>query len=89
MNDVIDTIGGIMDLYGKLHKTAYSAGSSTGPIHITIILDDVFLLELAAYGDADHVLDFLHYCRTLTMKQVKLCKVWKHFVIIEFILVQM
>jgi hypothetical protein len=37
----------------------------------TIVIDDVSLLEVAAHGSIDNVLDFLHYSVTLTSEMVK------------------
>jgi len=37
----------------------------------TVMIDDVSLLEVAANGSADDVLDFLHYCVALTSEMVK------------------
>ena len=33
-------------------------------MHVTIMIDDVSLMEVAAYGSSVHVVDFLHYCHT-------------------------
>ena len=38
-----------------------------------IIIDDISLLEVLAEGNKAHVLDFIHYCRTIASnEQVKL-----------------
>lgn len=57
---------GFVELYTKIQRAAEacSRGSSKGSI--TIIIDDLSLLEIPAHGFVDHVLDFLHYCITLT-----------------------
>lgn len=36
----------------------------------TIVIDDISLLEVAAHGSVNDVLDFLHYCATLTSEMV-------------------
>ena len=33
-------------------------------MHVTIMIDDVSLMEVAAYGSSVHVVDFLHYFHT-------------------------
>lgn len=38
---------------------------------VTIIIDDVSLMEVAAKGSTNLVLDFLHYCHTLTSELVR------------------
>ena len=38
---------------------------------ITIMIDDISLMEVAANGSTNHVLDFLHYCHTLTLEFVR------------------
>jgi len=43
---------------------ATRTGENAG--QFTIMLDDVSLLEVAAHGSVDNVLDFLYYCVTLT-----------------------
>ncbi|OVA18207.1 Uncharacterized protein family UPF0405 [Macleaya cordata] len=60
--------GGLVDLYRKIQK-AVEVGSSALPEHkrcITIMIDDISLLEVAANGSSPYVLDFLHYCHSLT-----------------------
>ena len=48
---------------------ATRTGKNAGPF--TIMIDDVSLLEVAAHGSVDNVLDFLYYCVTLTSEMVK------------------
>jgi len=48
---------------------ATRTGENAG--QFTIMLDDVSLLEVAAHGSVDNVLDFLYYCVTLTSEMVK------------------
>ncbi|KAB2026236.1 hypothetical protein ES319_D06G205400v1 [Gossypium barbadense] len=57
--------GGLIALYGKIHKTI-SALPEISWKNVSIIIDDLSLMEVAANGSSDYVLDFLHYCRTLT-----------------------
>ncbi|KAM0875601.1 hypothetical protein ACQ4PT_036712 [Festuca glaucescens] len=56
----------LAQLYNGVRRTveANRAKESTG--RFTVMIDDVSLLEVAANGSADDVLDFLHYCVTLT-----------------------
>ncbi|OMO69459.1 hypothetical protein CCACVL1_19500 [Corchorus capsularis] len=57
--------GGLIALYGKIHETI-SVLPEISRKNVTIIIDDLSLMEVAANGSSDYVLDFLHYCRTLT-----------------------
>ncbi|CAM0872617.1 unnamed protein product [Alopecurus aequalis] len=56
----------LAQLYDGVRRVveANKAKESTG--RFTVMIDDVSLLEVAASGSADDVLDFLHYCVTLT-----------------------
>ncbi|XP_058109969.1 elongator complex protein 6 [Magnolia sinica] len=61
------TEGGLVDLYGKIQKAVeVSASQEYNGGSITVMIDDVSQLEIAAHGSVDHVLDFVHYCHTLT-----------------------
>uniref|UniRef100_A0A0D9Z5L9 Elongator complex protein 6 n=1 Tax=Oryza glumipatula TaxID=40148 RepID=A0A0D9Z5L9_9ORYZ len=53
-------------LYGDIQRAidASRTGDNTG--RFTLMIDDVSLLEVAAGGSVDDVLDFLYYCVTLT-----------------------
>lgn len=57
-------------MYGKIQKII-NALPENHRNHVTIMIDDVSLMEVAAYGSSDHVLDFLHYCHTLTSDVVR------------------
>lgn len=65
--DCPDGSEGLTDLYRKIQKTVEASSS---PEHnrsnITIVIDDVSLLEVATHGSSNYVLDFLHYCHTLS-----------------------
>ncbi|XP_072975185.1 elongator complex protein 6 isoform X1 [Typha angustifolia] len=57
---------GFVELYSKIRRAVQACCSKeykTGSI--TIMIDDISLLEIAAHGSMDVVLDFLHYCVTL------------------------
>ncbi|WOL06895.1 elongator complex protein 6 isoform X1 [Canna indica] len=58
---------GFIGLYNKILRSveASSLRDDKGG-WISIIIDDVSLLEIAAHGSVSHVLDFLQYCTTLT-----------------------
>ncbi|WVZ56519.1 hypothetical protein U9M48_007036 [Paspalum notatum var. saurae] len=43
---------------------ANKTGGNEG--QVTIVVDDISLLEVVAHGSVDDVLDFLHYCLTFT-----------------------
>ncbi|XP_024927109.3 elongator complex protein 6 [Ziziphus jujuba] len=56
---------GLVALYGKIQKVL-SALPQELKKSVTIMIDDVSLMEVAAKCSTDHVLDFVHYCRALT-----------------------
>ncbi|XAR56118.1 hypothetical protein NMG60_11036456 [Bertholletia excelsa] len=60
-----DVKGGLVELYGNIQK-AVAASALPSSRSITIMVDDLSLMEVAANGSSNHVLDFLHYCHTLT-----------------------
>eukprot|EP01018_Ginkgo_biloba_P032601 Gb_24524 [translate_table: standard] len=61
------SVNGLFELYKHIHQALQKCISSERKMGgICIMIDDVSLLEIAAYGSEDHVLDFLHYCRILT-----------------------
>ncbi|KAK9110142.1 hypothetical protein Sjap_018202 [Stephania japonica] len=61
------TKSGLVDLFHKIHKaTEVIASPETKKSCITIMIDDLSLVEVAAHGSSNYVLDFLHYCQTLT-----------------------
>lgn len=39
--------------------------------HVTVMIDDASLLDVAADGASNHVTDFVHYCHTLTSDYVR------------------
>ncbi|KAL4575156.1 hypothetical protein LXL04_021998 [Taraxacum kok-saghyz] len=57
------TEGGLLALYGNIHKAVEFNSLNK---NITIIIDDISLLEVAANGSTKDVLNFMHYCHTLT-----------------------
>ncbi|XP_059457567.1 elongator complex protein 6 [Corylus avellana] len=57
--------GGLVALYGKIEKVVSSLLQENKKC-ITIVVDDLSLMEAAANGFSNYVLDFLHYCHTLT-----------------------
>ncbi|KAL4621337.1 hypothetical protein ACB092_06G219900 [Castanea dentata] len=56
---------GLVALYGKIEKVVTTSFQENKKC-ITIVIDDFSLMEVAANGSTNYVLDFLHYCRTLT-----------------------
>ncbi|XP_015578367.1 elongator complex protein 6 isoform X1 [Ricinus communis] len=56
---------GFITLFGEIQKVICALPENYKN-HVTIMIDDVSLMEVAAYGSSDRVLDFLHYCHTLT-----------------------
>ncbi|CAN8246680.1 unnamed protein product [Cochlearia groenlandica] len=56
----------VAKLFREIQETVRKLRSLTNS-NITVMVDDMSLLEIAATGsNSDHVLDFLHYCHTLT-----------------------
>ncbi|KAM7264574.1 hypothetical protein ACFE04_002257 [Oxalis oulophora] len=55
----------LLALYVKLHKTISDLPPEKRSA-VTIIIDDLSLMEVAANGSTDNVLNFIHYCHTLT-----------------------
>lgn len=65
--DSPDGTEGLIELYHKIQKTIEASFSpEQNRSDITIVIDDVSLLEVATHGSANYVLDFLHYCHTLS-----------------------
>ncbi|TXG49632.1 hypothetical protein EZV62_025507 [Acer yangbiense] len=56
---------GLVSLYEKIRKTI-SLLPEDKKSHVTVMIDDISLMEVAANGASDYVLDFLHYCHALT-----------------------
>lgn len=69
--------GVLVGLYCKIQR-AVDALIQENKKHVTIVIDDISLLEVAANGSSNLVLDFLHYCHTL------LSEVVRPFVLTEF-----
>lgn len=57
---------GLRALYHKIQKAVEMASLSGSNRDIIIMIDDISVMEIAANGSSDDVLDFLHYCHTLT-----------------------
>ncbi|CAM0145170.1 unnamed protein product [Urochloa decumbens] len=53
-------------LYSEIQRVVEVTRAGENAGHFTIMIDDISLLEVAAHGSVDDVLDFLHYCVTLT-----------------------
>ncbi|XP_065871792.1 elongator complex protein 6 [Euphorbia lathyris] len=56
---------GFIKLFGEIQKLIRGLPEKYKK-NATIMIDDVSLMEVAAGGSSDIVLDFLHYCHTLT-----------------------
>ncbi|PIN16724.1 hypothetical protein CDL12_10638 [Handroanthus impetiginosus] len=56
----------LISLYGEVQKAVEASLSHEDKRHITVIIDDVSLMEVDANGSSNLVLDFLHYCYSLT-----------------------
>ncbi|XP_010556478.1 PREDICTED: elongator complex protein 6 isoform X2 [Tarenaya hassleriana] len=72
-----DNVGGLAKLYREIQETVARLCSARNG-SITIMVDDISLLEVAANGNSDHVLDFLHYCHSLTSESNCLLVVLNH-----------
>lgn len=62
--------GVLVGLYCKIQRAVHALIQENKK-HITIVIDDISLLEVAANGSSNHVLDFLHYCHTLLSEVVR------------------
>ncbi|XP_015690565.1 elongator complex protein 6 isoform X1 [Oryza brachyantha] len=62
-----------VQLYGDIQRVMDANRAGDNADRFTLMIDDVSLLEVAAHGSVDVVLDFLHYCVTLTSEMVKNC----------------
>lgn len=79
--------GGFTALYWKIQNTI-CALPENNKNHATIMIDDMSLMEVAAHGSSDHVLDFMHYCHTLTSELVRqFCDYSFHLPRIKFLCV--
>ncbi|KAF9592175.1 hypothetical protein IFM89_012669 [Coptis chinensis] len=59
--------GGLVELYQKIRKAVEVISSHKhNRSDITIMIDDISLMEVAACASFNYVSDFLHYCHTLT-----------------------
>lgn len=56
----------ILGLYGEVQKMVESSLLAEGNKDITIMIDDVSLIEVAVNGESNLVLDFIRYCYSLT-----------------------
>ncbi|KAL6586516.1 hypothetical protein OROMI_001504 [Orobanche minor] len=56
----------VISLYGRVHKAVELCLSDEVGRHVTLIIDDISLMEVDANGSSNLVLDFLHYCNSLT-----------------------
>lgn len=62
--------GGLVLLYEQILKTICGLPGDKKD-YVTIMMDDISLVEVAANGGSDYVLDFLHYCHSLTSEFVR------------------
>lgn len=62
----------LVALYGKIRKAVEAnALAKDNKNCVTVMIDDISLMEVVASGSSNHVLDFLHYCHTLTSEFVR------------------
>jgi hypothetical protein len=65
-----DNVSAVAKLFREIQETVRKLQSVTSG-NITVMVDDMSLLEIATTGsNSDHVLDFLHYCHTLSSESV-------------------
>ncbi|XP_010455406.1 PREDICTED: elongator complex protein 6-like [Camelina sativa] len=63
---VEDNVSAVAKLFREIQETVRKL-QSVASGNITVMVDDMSLLEIATTGsNSDHVLDFLHYCHTLS-----------------------
>ncbi|KAG9144086.1 hypothetical protein Leryth_013741 [Lithospermum erythrorhizon] len=55
-----------MALYGKVHKALEICCVPDTKTKVLLVIDDISLMEVATNGSSNQVLDFLHYCHSLT-----------------------
>ncbi|XP_023636864.1 elongator complex protein 6 isoform X1 [Capsella rubella] len=61
-----DNVSAVAKLFREIQDAVRKLQSVTSG-NITVMVDDMSLLEIATTGsNSDHVLDFLHYCHTLS-----------------------
>ncbi|KAJ1297659.1 hypothetical protein BS78_01G393900 [Paspalum vaginatum] len=53
-------------LYSEIQRVVEANNTGENEGQVTIVVHDISLLEVVAHGSVDDVLDFLHYCFTLT-----------------------
>ncbi|CAH2070852.1 unnamed protein product [Thlaspi arvense] len=64
--EIEDNVSAVAKLFREIQETVRKLRSLTNS-NITVMVDDMSLLEIAATGsNSDRVLDFLHYCHSLT-----------------------
>ncbi|KAL6545297.1 hypothetical protein OROGR_009171 [Orobanche gracilis] len=56
----------VISLYGRVQKAVELCLSDEDGRHVTFIIDDISLIEVDANGSSNLVLDFIHYCNSLT-----------------------
>ncbi|KAG0481217.1 hypothetical protein HPP92_011722 [Vanilla planifolia] len=72
MNATVDTKEnavelGLHELYSKIQRAVeVHSLKDNSKGHISLVIDDLSVLEIVTHGSTDLVLDFLHYCITLT-----------------------
>ncbi|GER32762.1 elongator complex protein 6 [Striga asiatica] len=54
-----------ISLFGEIQRAVEICLSPEGSQHVTLMIDDVSLVEVDANGSSNLVLDFLHYCNSL------------------------
>lgn len=59
----------LVSLFEKIYNAVCALSAENNCI--TIVIDDIALMEVVANGSSDSVLNFLHYCRTLTSEFVR------------------
>lgn len=73
----------LVSLFEKIYNAVCALSAEKNCI--TIVIDDIALMEVVANGSSDSVLDFLHYCRTLTSEFVRhWAAIMMHFHLAEF-----
>lgn len=66
----------LLELYGKVHKAVEVCSTTEGLRKITIMIDDVSLMEIDADGSSNLILNFVHYCYGLTTQFVSQSTLW-------------
>lgn len=74
----------LVSLFEKIYNAVRALSAEKNCI--TIVIDDIALMEVVANGSSDSILDFLHYCHTLTSEFVRhWAAITMHFLLAQYL----